>query len=209
MKKVLSIVIALLLALSLFACSTEDAQEIIDILDEVSEQTEAKEEQKQEELILIEDEPTDEKQDEEEPAPEAPAEPSEPTPEPEPNPEPEQKPEKEKLDEFADYSSKDDVALYISQYDHLPPNFITKNQARKEYGWNGGGLPDGMSIGGDYFGNREGLLPEAEDREYTECDIDTTNADSRGAKRIVFSNDGLIFYTDDHYKTFTQLFPEG
>ena len=207
MKKVLSIVIALLLALSLFACSTEDAQEIIDILDEVSEQTEAKEEQKQEELILIEDEPTDEKQDEEEPAPEE--QPSEQSTEPESDPEPDQKPNKEKLDEFADYSSKDDVALYISQYDHLPPNFITKNQARKEYGWNGGGLPDGMSIGGDYFGNREGLLPEAEDREYTECDIDTTNADSRGAKRIVFSNDGLIFYTDDHYKTFTQLFPEG
>jgi guanyl-specific ribonuclease Sa len=55
------------------------------------------------------------------------------------------------------------------------------------------------------FGNYEGLLPEADGRSYTECDIDTLHQDSRGAKRIVFSNDGLIYYTDDHYESFTLL----
>ena len=54
--------------------------------------------------------------------------------------------------------------------------------------------------------NYEGLLPQAEGRFYTECDIDTCGAPSRGAKRIVFSNDGLIFYTDDHYQSFIKLY---
>ena len=58
------------------------------------------------------------------------------------------------------------------------------------------------------FGNYEGLLPEADGRTYAECDIDTLGADSRGAKRIVFSNDGLIYYTEDHYETFELLYGE-
>ena len=114
------------------------------------------------------------------------------------------------LDPDGSYTTKEDVALYIYTYGCLPQNFITKNEAR-ELGWEGGGLEDyapGMCIGGDYFGNYEGLLPEADGREYTECDIDTLGANSRGAKRIVFSNDGLIFYTEDHYETFEQLYGE-
>ena len=66
----------------------------------------------------------------------------------------------------------------------------------------------GKCIGGSRFGNYEGLLPEADGRTYTECDIDTLGADSRGAKRIVFSNDGLIYYTEDHYETFELLYGE-
>lgn len=114
------------------------------------------------------------------------------------------------LDEYGSYTTRDDVALYLYQYGHLPPNFMTKNEARK-LGWEGGGLEPyapGMCIGGDRFGNYEGLLPEADGRTYTECDIDTLGADSRGAKRIVFSNDGLIYYTDDHYESFTLLYGE-
>ena len=114
------------------------------------------------------------------------------------------------LDEEGSYTTKEDVALYIYIYGHLPENFITKDEARK-LGWEGGGLDDyadGMCIGGDYFGNYEGLLPEANGRTYTECDIDTMHASKRGAKRIVFSNDGLIFYTADHYETFTKLYGE-
>ena len=65
---------------------------------------------------------------------------------------------------------------------------------------------DGAAIGGDKFGNREGLLPKSAGRIYYECDIDTNGQSSRGAKRIVFSNDGLIFYTDDHYESFTMLY---
>ncbi len=112
------------------------------------------------------------------------------------------------IDENGTYTSKEDVALYIYTYGKLPKNFITKSEARK-LGWEGGSLEPyapGMCIGGDYFGNYEGLLPT--DRKYTECDIDTLGAHSRGAKRIVFSSDGLIYYTDDHYESFTLLYGE-
>ena len=112
------------------------------------------------------------------------------------------------IDEFGSYTSKEDVALYIRTYGRLPQNFITKSEARA-LGWDGGSLEPyapGKSIGGDRFGNYEGLLPEAEGRTYTECDIDTRGASSRGAKRIVFSNDGLIYYTEDHYESFTLIY---
>ena len=115
----------------------------------------------------------------------------------------------EPMDISASYTSKEDVALFITLYHRLPDNFITKSEAR-ELGWEGGGLDSyapGMCIGGDRFGNYEGLLPEAEGRYYTECDIDTLGRDSRGAKRIVFSNDGLVYYTDDHYESFEQITP--
>ena len=114
------------------------------------------------------------------------------------------------LDPDGSYTSKEDVALYIHQYGCLPGNFITKSEARK-LGWESGSLENyapGKCIGGDRFGNYEGLLPKAAGRTYTECDIDTLGAKSRGAKRIVFSNDGLVYYTDDHYESFTLLYGE-
>lgn len=114
------------------------------------------------------------------------------------------------IDEDGAYTTKDDVALYIHTYGHLPDNFITKKDAQA-LGWPGGALEPyapGKCIGGSRFGNYEGLLPEADGRTYTECDIDTLSADSRGAKRIVFSNDGLIYYTEDHYKSFELLYGE-
>lgn len=116
--------------------------------------------------------------------------------------------EEEVLPEDGVYTTKEDVAYFIYLYGRLPDNFITKDEAR-ELGWEGGSLDPyapGMCIGGDRFGNREGLLPEAPDRRYTECDIDTLGAKKRGSKRIVFSNDGLIFYTDDHYESFELLY---
>lgn len=114
------------------------------------------------------------------------------------------------LDEDGVYTTKEDVALYIHTYGHLPSNFITKQEAKK-LGWNGGSLEPyapGKCIGGNQFGNYEGLLPEADGRVYTECDIDTLGAKKRGAKRIVFSNDGLIYYTEDHYQSFELLYGE-
>jgi hypothetical protein len=114
------------------------------------------------------------------------------------------------LPEDGSYTSKEDVALYIHLYGHLPENFITKKDA-EALGWSGGSLEPyapGKCIGGSRFGNYEGLLPEKDGRTYTECDIDTLGADKRGAKRIVFSNDGLIYYTEDHYETFELLYGE-
>ncbi|MCI8662753.1 MAG: ribonuclease [Hungatella sp.] len=113
------------------------------------------------------------------------------------------------VEESGLYSSKDEVALYIHLYGHLPDNYITKKEA-ENLGWNSkeGNLwqvaPD-MSIGGSRFGNYEGALPDKKGRKYYECDIDFDGG-YRGAKRIIYSDDGLIFYTEDHYKTFEQLY---
>jgi len=118
--------------------------------------------------------------------------------------------QEEAIPEYGSYTTAEDVALYIYKYGCIPENFITKKEARK-LGWEKGSLEPyapGMCIGGDHFGNYEGLLPEADGREYTECDIDTLGAKSRGAKRIVFSNDGLIYYTPDHYESFVLMYGE-
>lgn len=110
--------------------------------------------------------------------------------------------------EDGEYTSKMEVAAYLYQFGRLPANYLTKNEAQ-DLGWvaqkgNLWKVTDQMSIGGDRFGNYEGLLPKKNGRQYYECDIDY-NGGSRNAKRIVFSNDGLIFYTDDHYESFEQL----
>ena len=114
------------------------------------------------------------------------------------------------IDEDGWYYSAFDVSLYLYVYGHLPDNYITKDEARK-LGWEGGSVEayaPGYAIGGDVFGNREGLLPEAPDRVYYECDVDTEGADSRGSNRLVYSNDGLIYYTHDHYESFQLLYGE-
>ncbi len=114
------------------------------------------------------------------------------------------------IDKNGSYSSKDEVALYLHLYGKLPSNFITKKEAQA-LGWDGGSLEPyapGKSIGGDYFGNYEGNLPKKKGRTYHECDIGTKGKRSRGAKRIVYSNDGLIYYTPDHYETFELLYGE-
>ena len=113
------------------------------------------------------------------------------------------------LEEDGTYNSAEDVSLYLDYYGHLPDNYITKDEARK-LGWTGGSVEQvapGCAIGGDRFGNREQLLPTG--RTYYECDIDTIGQSSRGAKRLVYSDDGLIYYTEDHYETFTLLYGEG
>jgi len=123
---------------------------------------------------------------------------------------PQEDPQQPSLDPDGTYDSKEDVALYIHLYGKLPGNYISKKDAEK-LGWSGGSVEKyapGKCIGGDRFGNYEGLLPEKDGRTWTECDIDTLGESSRGAKRIVFSNDGLIYYTDDHYKTFELLYGE-
>ena len=123
----------------------------------------------------------------------------------------EQDAEASALEESGTYTSKEDVAAYIHRFGHLPDNFITKKEA-KNAGWvsSKGNLSEaapGKSIGGDRFGNYEGILPEKEGRQYYECDIDSDGG-YRGAKRIVYSDDGLVYYTEDHYETFELLYGE-
>ncbi|MBR0039651.1 MAG: ribonuclease [Lachnospiraceae bacterium] len=118
------------------------------------------------------------------------------------------------IDENGSYTSKDEVALYIYTYKKLPRNFIKKKDAEK-LGWNKKKnnlyeVTGGCSIGGDKFGNYEKILPVVDGRTYYECDIDYKGG-KRNAKRIVYADDfneeyGIVFYTEDHYKTFTKLY---
>ena len=208
-RRITALLLALLLALSLTACgnpaqtmdtiekTAQTVQQIAEVLNDTEEDTEsaalpaseAQEpaEEASEEPAQASDQETAAEETEAAPAAETPA-----------------------IDEDGVYTTKDDVALYLHTYGHLPSNFITKKEAEK-LGWSGGSLEPyapGKCIGGSHFGTYEGMLPEKDGRSYTECDIDTLGAGSRGAKRIVFSNDGLIYYTEDHYETFELLYGE-
>lgn len=209
--RVLAFVLALVVpvvGLSLFGCSAQDAVDIAasvaEVALEVMEEADAAEETPAEDVLTEEDVPAIP---EPEPAPDPEPEPEV---EPEPAPEPEPEPEEPAIDEDGSYDGKEDVALYIHTYGKLPPNYISKVEAQ-DLGWEGGSVEryaPGKCIGGSKFGNYEGLLPKANGRQYYECDIDTLGASSRGAKRIVYSNDGLIYYTDDHYESFELLYGE-
>ena len=103
------------------------------------------------------------------------------------------------------------IVNYLDEYGELPENFITKKEAQA-LGWDSsynyvGDVAPGMSIGGDRFGNYEGSLPSKKGRTWYECDTNYKGK-KRGATRLLFSSDGLYYYTDDHYNTFTQMFPE-
>ena len=110
----------------------------------------------------------------------------------------------------APITAPQDIADYIFENGKLPDNFITKREA-EALGWDSSrndvsDVAPGKSIGGDRFGNYEGLLPDAPGRTWKEADANYVSG-NRGAERIVFSNDGLVYYTKDHYESFTQLFP--
>ena len=206
MKKWLSLLLAALMLFSLTACTQEEVDTTLEILDAVvsalPEEEEAPAPQPEETLPdsqappAVEDVPVI--------LPAVDAQP----PVIETQPPVEQAPA---LPEDGQYDDKDNVALYIHLYGKLPSNYVTKKDAEALYGWQGGALDviaPGKAIGGSYYGNYEGLLPDADGREWTECDIGTIGQTKRGAERIVFSNDGLIYYTSDHYESFELLYGE-
>ena len=97
------------------------------------------------------------------------------------------------------------VVPYVRKNKKLPDYYITKSEARQN-GWvaSTGNLCDvlpGKAIGGDVFSNREKGLPTARKRKWFEADLNY-NCGRRNADRLLFSNDGLIYVTYDHYKTF-------
>ena len=102
------------------------------------------------------------------------------------------------------------IADYLFAHGELPDNFITKKEAQA-LGWDStrnyvSDVAPGKSIGGDRFGNYEGNLPKVKGRTYYEADCYYTEG-KRTAERIVYSSDGHVWYTEDHYVTFTELFP--
>lgn len=105
------------------------------------------------------------------------------------------------------YTSAKEIALYLHTFGQLPHNFITQEVAAS-LGWDGGDLwavAQGMSIGGDLYSDSSGLLPEQEERTWRICDVNYRGG-ARGDERIVYSSDGLIFYTSDLGASFTQLY---
>ncbi len=210
LKRSLALTLALLLSFSLFGCTTEELETAGEIIGTVADIADAVTQEESTEGDQIAEDPEEEITELPVEDSDLPAEPEEEPEQEEPAPQPiEPEEEEPAIDYDGVYTSKEDVALYLWTYGELPRNFMTKNEARK-LGWSGGGLDDyaqDMCIGGDTFGNREGLLPKK--YKYIECDIDTLNEDSRGAKRIVFSK-GLevIYYTPDHYESFELLYGE-
>lgn len=109
---------------------------------------------------------------------------------------------------FAEKSRLRDVSGFVETVQslrangHLPPRYITKEEATA-HGWHGGGLctlwPDHV-IGGDVFDNAGRVLPGPA-QGYREADVDET-CRSRGPKRLIFSNDGAIYLSPDHYRHF-------
>ena len=102
-------------------------------------------------------------------------------------------------------TSESVVVSYLQKNNKLPDYYITKKEAR-EKGWiaSEGNLCDvlpGKAIGGDIFTNREKKLPAQKGRKWYEADLNY-NCGRRNADRVVFSNDGLIYVTNNHYKTF-------
>lgn len=110
------------------------------------------------------------------------------------------------VEEREPYSRLEDVALYVKEFSKLPPNYLNKGEAMAGR-WKTSDAP-GAIIGGNRFGNREGLLPKKKGRTYYEADIMAGYTDHRGPQRLVYSNDGLIFFTDDHYDHFVQIIPK-
>ncbi|MBO7412980.1 MAG: hypothetical protein J6U20_04865 [Fibrobacter sp.] len=109
------------------------------------------------------------------------------------------------------YTTKDSVAAYLCKFDKLPDNYVNQSEGKSLYEsetgktfekWNFNPWTTiGVMIGGDSFGNKEGLLPNG---SYHEADVDYSGK-NRGTKRLVYQSDCVIFYTADHYETFKKL----
>lgn len=187
-KRLFALLLALLLGLGIFCgCGAQDAAGALSAAqaEQTTPETPPPEETKDFETPPETVSPSPGLPPEETPAPEAPA-----------------------IAEDGEYTDPHSVALYLRAYGHLPGNFITKREAR-DLGWPGGDLwqyAPGKSIGGDRFGNYEGLLPEG--TTYRECDLNYAGG-PRGPERLVYGENGSIYYTGDHYASFEKLDEEG
>ena len=117
----------------------------------------------------------------------------------------------EAVQESGKYTTRDSVAAYLCKFNKLPSNYVGKNEGQQLYEsktgktfekWNFNPWTTiNVMIGGDKFGNNEGLLPQG---SYHEADVDYS-AKNRGTKRLVYQSDCVIYYTADHYESFSKL----
>lgn len=125
------------------------------------------------------------------------------------------------IEESATCTIRDSVAAYLCKFDHLPSNYVTKDKGKALYEEQGNTFSKwnfnpwttiGVMIGGDSFdnystGKPEYYHPSIPEGAYHEADLQY-NASNRGTKRLVYQGNCVIYYTADHYETFTQLFPK-
>ena len=102
---------------------------------------------------------------------------------------------------------KNGADSWIKQFDELPEYYITEAELLK-LGWRRGKspakyAPGKMATMGIYLnGNKH--LPTAPGRIWYEADINYYSG-KRNRHRLLWSNDGLIFVTYDHYETFLEI----
>ncbi|MBP5768325.1 MAG: hypothetical protein J6W51_04350 [Fibrobacter sp.] len=117
----------------------------------------------------------------------------------------------EAIQESGKYTTKDSVAAYLCKFDKLPSNYVSKAEGQKLYEsktgktfekWNFNPWTTiGVMIGGDKFSNDKSMLPQG---SYHEADVDYP-ANNRGTERLVYQSDCIIYYTSNHYETFSKL----
>lgn len=117
----------------------------------------------------------------------------------------------EAVQESGKYTSKDSVAAYLCKFDKLPSNYVGKSEGQKLYEsktgktfekWNFNPWTTiGVMIGGDTYSNSEGLLPKG---SYHEADVDYS-ANNRGTKRLMYQGGCTIYYTANHYESYSEI----
>jgi hypothetical protein len=113
-----------------------------------------------------------------------------------------------KLVGFVTYLGIEGADAYLADFGFLPEYYISKKQAQKS-GWQNwkGNLDEvlpGKMIGGDIYKNKDGKLPQSPGRVWYEADINYEGG-YRNSQRILYSSDGLMFVSYDHYKTFYEI----
>lgn len=103
------------------------------------------------------------------------------------------------------YNGADAQLFYLNR---LPNYYVSKDIAyaagwKKKHKQLDDVLP-GKMIGGDIYNNEDEKLPVTPNRVWYEADINYKGG-KRNRERILYSNDGLIFATYDHYQTFYEI----
>ncbi len=126
----------------------------------------------------------------------------------------------EAVEESGLYTTKDSVAAYLCKFDKLPSNYVGKNEGKSLYESKTGNTFEkwnfnpwttiGEMIGGDTFNNHaddpnpDRYHPSLPEGDYLEADVEYS-AKNRGTKRLIYQSDCVIYYTADHYETFSKL----
>ena len=100
--------------------------------------------------------------------------------------------------------------FWLTYFNKLPDYYVTEEEAYN-IGWIRGKSPakfiPGKMLTMGIYNNSNGHLPQAAGRIWYEADINYYEG-RRNGHRVLWSNDGLIFVTYDHYATFYEIIGE-